>query len=365
MNRAPLPNVVEAYLNQISTAVPEHDIHNKFVDYAPSLLKEERHQALLRRMSDRTNIDHRYSFLKPHPDTFGLDTEGFYKPGAFPDTQTRMKFFERHAFTLAVRALDQLNFIEHSDSVTHLIITTCTGFYAPGIDLQIVQHYGLNSSVERTVVGFMGCYAAINALKLARHVVRSEPSSKVAILNLELCTIHLQELDDLEKVLSFLIFGDGCSASLVSSNPSGIELQSFYSTIMPHSADQITWHIGDLGFDMVLLGKVPLTIAKGLPTQMDKILGGRKSHDIDHWAIHPGGRTILDAVQGSIDLPMDALRQSRDVLRRFGNMSSATVMFVLKQMLAPDTKAGRGCSMAFGPGLTVESMQFQTADNSK
>jgi alpha-pyrone synthase len=353
--------MAEAYLNQIATAVPDHDVHSKFADYAPNFLSEERHRVLLQRMATRAEIDHRWSFLKPHPDALGLDADGFYRRGAFPSTQTRMRFYEQHAFTLAKRALDQLNFMEQKDDITHLIITTCTGFYAPGIDLQVVEHYGLNPSVERTIVGFMGCYAGINALKLARHIVRSEPAAKVAILNLELCTIHLQETDNLEQVLSFLIFADGCSASIVSAKPAGIELQSFYSTIMPNSANQITWHIGGLGFDMVLLGQVPLTVAKGLPKNVGAILGGRRSGDMEHWAVHPGGRTILDAVQSSIGLPTTALRQSRDVLRRYGNMSSATVMFVLKEMLQPGTKAGHGCAMAFGPGLTVESMLFQTA----
>jgi len=353
--------MVEAYLNQITTAVPDYDVHRKFVAYAPCLLSEERQRNLLRRMASRAEIEHRYSFLKPHPDATGFDVSGFYKPGAFPDTQTRMRFYEYHALTLATRALDQLNFVEHKDDVTHLIFTTCTGFYAPGIDLQVVEHYGLNPSVERTVIGFMGCNAGLNALKLARHIVRSEPSSKVAILNLELCTIHLQETDNLEQLLSFLIFADGCSASLVSAKPVGIELQSFTSTIMPDSADQITWHIGGLGFDMVLMGRVPSTITKGLPSNLDRILCGHRTQDIDHWAVHPGGRTILDAVQKSIGLPDNMLAPSRDVLRRFGNMSSATVMFVLKEMLQPGTPAGRGCSMAFGPGLTVESMMFQTA----
>ena len=141
-------------------------------------------------------------------------------------------------------------------------------------------------------------------------------------------------------------------------NPFGLELQSFTSTIMPNSADQITWHIGGLGFDMVLLGRVPQTIAKGLPSRLDSILAGQRPENIEHWAIHPGGRTILDAVQGSIGLPDNRLRQSRDILRRFGNMSSATVMFVLKEMMQSGTAAGRGCAMAFGPGLTAESMLF-------
>nr|MDP9128157.1 type III polyketide synthase [Pseudomonadota bacterium] len=266
------------------------------------------------------------------------------------------------ALGLALRALDQLDLLAQKDSITHLILTTCTGFYAPGLDLQIVEHYGLRPSVERTIIGFMGCYAALNALKLARHIVRSEPASKILILNLELCTIHLQETDNLEQVLSFMIFADGCSASLVSSERSGIELQSFTSTLMPGSADQITWHIGGLGFDMVLLGKVPLTITRGLPQNLAHILGGRRLEDMRHWAVHPGGRTILDAVQHSLGLPVGSLRHSRDVLRRFGNMSSATVMFVLREILEDSANAGRGCAMAFGPGVTVESMMFEKGE---
>ncbi len=352
--------MAEAYLNEIATAVPEHDVHQKFIEYAPLLLSEERYRLLFRRMAERCQIEHRYSYLQPHPDKGHADIDGFYKHGAFPNTEARMQFYERYAFTLAKQALDQLGLETCKDTITHLILTTCTGFYAPGIDLEIIAHYGLNMSVERTIIGFMGCYAGLNALKLARHIVRSEPSSKVVIVNLELCTIHLQEIDNLEQVLSFMIFADGCSASLVSADPMGIELQSFTTTIMPDSSDQITWHIGSSGFDMVLLGRVPLTIAKGLPCNLNRILAGHKPEDVVNWAIHPGGRTILDAVQNSINLPCKALSQSRDVLRRFGNMSSATVMFVLKEMLGPNTPAGRGCAMAFGPGLTVESMIFQT-----
>jgi alpha-pyrone synthase len=355
--------VVDVYINQIATAVPEHDVHRRFVESAPSLLSDERQRGLLRRMASKAQIEHRYSFLRPHSEDKGFDADGFYKPGAFPDTQTRMRFYERHALGLAIRTLDQLNFAEHRDSVTHLILTTCTGFYAPGVDLQLVDHYGLKSSVERTVIGFMGCNAALNALKLARHIVRSEPTSKVAILNLELCTIHFQETNNLEQLLSFLIFADGCSASLVSATPMGIELQDFTSTIMPDSAEQITWHIGGLGFDMVLMGGVPATIIKGMTRNLGHILCGQSFENIKHWAVHPGGRTILDAVQKSVGLPNDMLRQSRDVLRRFGNMSSATVMFVLKEMLQPGTMRGRGCAIAFGPGLTAESMLFQTSGN--
>ncbi len=352
---------MEAYLNLIATAVPYHDVHDKFVAYAPRLLKTDRNRALFKRMAERSQIEHRYSFLKPHPDPEALDTEDFYRTGAFPDTGARMRLYQQHAFTLATRALDKLDLMDRKEDVTHIIVTTCTGFYAPGLDLQIIDHYGLNPAAERTVIGFMGCYAAINALKLARHIVRSQSNAQVIILNLELCTLHLKEADDLEQILSFLIFADGCSASLVSADPTGLELQSFHAAIIPDSSDQITWNIGTLGFDMMLSGEVPKTIAAGLPSRMSSILDGRKTEDIRHWAIHPGGRTVLDAVEKGAALPPDSLKICRDVLRRFGNMSSATVMFVLHDMMQQDAPAGLGCAMAFGPGLTVESMMFQKA----
>lgn len=349
----------DAYLNDISVSVPDHDIHKKFIDFAPSLLSDERSRALFRRMAERCQIEHRYSALRANPDPGRLDAEGFYAPHSFPDTETRMRFYQSHAFPLARRALDGLQLRDRKDDITHLILTTCTGFYAPGLDIEVVEHYGLKSSVERTIVGFMGCYAGMNALKLARHIVRSEEGACVLIVNLELCTLHLKHTDNLEQMLSFLLFADGCSASIVSAEPKGVELQRFYSAVMPDSGDQITWSIGGSGFDMNLSGKVPGTIAAGLPACLPSILDGGAMDGFRHWAIHPGGRTILDAVREGANLNEDTLQSSRHVLRDYGNMSSSTIMFVLKDIMTRG--AGRGCGMAFGPGLTVESMLFQAA----
>ena len=346
--------MVSAYLNAISTAVPEFDVHEKFVSYGPGLLPDAPSRLLFERMARRVQIEHRYSFLKPHTDSEKLDSEDFYVRDKFPDTAMRMKHYERHAFSLARRALDQIDL----GGATHLIVTTCTGFYAPGLDLQIVHHYGLSPSVERTIIGFMGCYAALNALKLARHIVRSEKKSRVVILNLELCTLHLQQGATLEEMLSFLIFADGCSASIVSSEPTGLELQRFNTTVIPDSGGQITWQIGGTGFDMNLSGRVPATIAANLPARLDAILGGVKRKNVAHWAIHPGGRSVLDAVKQGAGLEECQLSASRDILRRFGNMSSATIMFVLEDILKNPDSGGPGCAMAFGPGLTVESMGF-------
>jgi len=349
-----------AFLNKIATSVPGEDVHLRFVDYAQKMLPDEQRRALFRRMASRAQIEHRYSILEHSEDPALLDSNHFYQKGNFPSTKNRMRFYELRAFDFARSALDLLDIASIKDEITHLILTTCTGFYAPGIDIQIVEHYGLKPSVERTIIGFMGCYAAINALKLARHIVRSEPDAKVLILNLELCTLHFQETDHLEQVLSFLIFADGCAASLVSAEPVGLELKSFHSDILPESSEQITWHIGESGFDMVLSGQVAQTITQGLPSRLSAVLNGGAAQDIQHWAVHPGGRSILDAVQGAIGLPSDGLSTSRDVLRRFGNMSSATIMFVLKEMMEPEAIKGLGCALAFGPGVTVESMMFQT-----
>ena len=343
-----------AYINSITSAVPDFDIHSKFINYAPRLLPDTRSVKVFQRMAERSQIEHRYSFLQPHSDDDKLDTADFYQNDGFPDTQARMEFYERFAFTLAKRALDQLDLT----GTTHLITTTCTGFYAPGLDHQLIKHYGLPASIERTTVGFMGCYAAINALKLARHIVRSEPHAKVLVLNLELCTLHLKPKGTLEEILSFAIFSDGCAASIVSAQPGGPEIQSFNSNVLPKTEDLITWHIGNQGFDMHLSGKVPGTIAHNLPLLMNTLLGGHTHSDIAFWAIHPGGRTVLDAVKTGAGLEERELTESREVLRKFGNMSSATIMFVLQDMLNNSRKSGPGLAMAFGPGLTVESMRF-------
>ena len=154
-------------------------------------------------------------------------------------------------------------------SVTHMVVASCTGFTAPGLDQQIMERLSLNPSIERTMVGFMGCAAAVNALKVAHHIVRSEPAARVLVVNLELCTLHLQETSNLEVILSALLFGDGCAASLVSAEPQGIALKDFRVATIPDTRDLITWRIGDAGFEMSLSGEVPQQIARALQRRGD------------------------------------------------------------------------------------------------
>jgi predicted naringenin-chalcone synthase len=353
-----------AYLNRIATAVPAHDVHEVFCRFARSLFCDDRRKALLfKRMASRSGIEHRYSCLGPsdHPEGGRNDTTPFYARGSFPDTAARMRRFEQDAPELAQAAVERLNLGAERDRVTHLLITCCTGFSAPGLDLEIIERCGLRSSVERTMIGFMGCYAAINALKLARHIVRSETSARVLVLNLELCTLHLKETADIEQVLSFLLFGDGCAAAIVSADPAGTALDSFRAVLVPDTRDLITWSIRDSGFDMVLSGEVPGAIHAALHGHRAEILDGAPAGAIDLWAVHPGGRTVLDAVERAFVLAPAKLAASRDTLRRYGNMSSATVMFVLERLLRTGARGRTGCAMSFGPGLIAETMLFRTA----
>jgi predicted naringenin-chalcone synthase len=356
--------LVTAYINRIATGVPATDVHEAFVRYATNLFRDdERRTSLLQRMAERSGIEHRYSCLTPASDWENgpaLDTDALYVRGKFPATAARMRLFEQRAPELAAATIKRLQLGSDRARITHLVITTCTGFSAPGLDLEVIERCGLSPSVERTMIGFMGCYAAINALKVARHIVRSEPEARVLVLNLELCTLHLQETTDLTQVLCFLLFADGCAACLVSAEPQGLALDSFRAVQLPDTWDLMSWHIRDFGFDMMLSGQVPAAIQDGLRSGVEEILGGTPVAGIDLWAAHPGGRSILDAIERAFDLAPTALAVSREILRQYGNMSSAAVMFVLQALMG--TPGGqRGCAMSFGPGLVAETMLFRKA----
>lgn len=348
-----------AYINRIATNVPPHDVHDTHIRFARSSL-DPRALAIFDRMTEKSQIEHRYSVLPPsnEPEGAAVDREGVYARGNFPSVAKRMQLFEKHAPGFAVATVAKLELGDEAGRITHVIVTSCTGMYAPGLDLELIERCGLDPSAERTMIGFMGCYAAITGLKLARHVVRSTPSARVLLVNLELCSLHLQHTHDLERTLASMLFGDGCAASLISSDPVGLAIDHFHAALVPDTRDLITWKVRELGFDMFLSGRVPAAIAQGLTRVVGAVLDGASPDAIDLWAVHPGGRSILDAVQRGLELRDASLDASREVLGRFGNMSSATVMFVLESLLASAAPGQRGCAMSFGPGLTAETMLF-------
>ncbi|WP_419826361.1 type III polyketide synthase [Sphingomonas sp.] len=356
-----------AHINRVATAVPPHEVHDAFVAFVAGTIPDAKRRQVFERMVARAGIERRFSFLEPVllPDGRITDAQGFYGLDAWPGTGDRMTRYERWAPRLAGKAIAGLDLGEEERAgVTHLIVASCTGFMAPGLDQVIVRENGLSPGVERTLVGFMGCYAAVNALRLAHHIVRSTAEARVLVVNVELCSLHFQRTEDLERLLSMLLFGDGAAAALVTAEPAGIALQDFRAATIAETAHSITWRIGEQGFDMHLGGEVPGHIGRALAAELaagaaDGLLRGRSPEDYALWAVHAGGRSILDAVEQGFDLPPDALAPSREVLRAFGNMSSATLMFVLARMLAQADEAERaGFAVAFGPGLAAESFRF-------
>lgn len=346
---------VASYLNAIHTALPAHDVHQAFIAWATTQLEAPRERALFARMADRAGIAHRMSILPP-PAGGGTQTDpgGFYGD-AWPGTAERMRLYAEHAPALAADAARKLGPLDH---VTHLVLASCTGFVAPGIDQLLARALGLGDTVERTLIGFMGCYAAVTALKTAHHIVRSDPEAVVLVVTVELSTLHLQKSNDLEALLAMLLFADGAAAAIVSAEAMGLAIEAPFALALPDSDTLITWTVGDAGFAMGLSGEVPGRISAALST--DAFLGRiGDPQTIDSWAVHAGGRSVLDAVEGGLSLPADALAESRAVLRDHGNMSSATLMFALARILT-GAPVKSGVALAFGPGLAVEGFRYRS-----
>lgn len=346
---------VVTYLNRIGTALPSHDVHQRFIDWASKRARDRREQVLFRRMVSRVGIAHRWSvlppeLLDPHP-----QGEGFFEGEALPTTRRRMAIYAHEAPDLAHAAVRQLGEL---DRITHIVVASCTGFVAPGIDQMLARRLGLRDDVERTLIGFMGCYAAVTALRTAHHIVRSQSTARVLVVTVELCTLHLQAENTVDALLAMLLFGDGAAAAIVSAEPVGLEIGTPFAIALPDSDDLITWTVGDTGFSMQLSGKVPARIGHALADEdiRNRLLG---AVPIDSWAVHAGGRSILDSIERALGLD-GALAPSRQVLHACGNMSSSTLMFVLAAIMEKRRPIANGCALAFGPGLAAEGFRYRS-----
>ena len=356
MDNFPIPSPPR--INAIATAVPDCEVHATYGEWAEGQLQEPRKAAVLRRMMDRSGIDHRFSVLSGGDGR--MDFGSFYNAGPSPSTAARMQKYSETAPALALQAIAKLPSV---DGITHMVTASCTGFLAPGLDQIIARQLGLTPALERIFIGFMGCYAGVTALRTAAHIVRANPAARVLVLSVELCTLHMQETQDLESLLAMGQFADGAAAAIISSEGEGLALGDALSLTLAEAADLITWDVGDTGFGMHLSGAVPGRIADVLadPEIARKIVDPKAVENMAAWAVHPGGRSILDAVERGLALPDASLAISREVLREFGNMSSATVLFVLQRMIA--ARPATGMAMAFGPGLALEGLHFGWTDD--
>lgn len=323
---------------------------------------------LIERLYSSSGIERRHSVLKDYAQADPAGFEFFPPNGAlepFPSTARRMEAYEREAPPLAEAAsraaLARSGFTARE--VTHLVFTTCTGFFAPGPDLLLIAGLGLRADVSRAQVGFMGCYAGFNAMKLAAAFVAADPGAVVLVVSVELCSLHFQKRLQPEFLVANSLFADGAAAALFAApgaRPGGLaDLAATHGRMAPDSLDQMSWRIGDTGFEMTLDRRVPCTIRTHAPAFVSELSAraGLAREEIRRWAPHPGGRRIVSALAEALGLDDDATSSSRGVLADCGNMSSATIFFVLEREFA---RGGTGplAALGFGPGLTMEGALF-------
>ncbi len=354
----------------IATAVPEYcHPQSEILHFMQDIYGlGEQDQRKLRFLYEHSGIRQRYSVIKD----YGTDQgeRSFIPPDpneAFPSLEQRMEIFDREALILSQKAIEEcIKGIIPAQQITHLITVSCTGMSAPGLDLQLMREMALAPDIYRSSVNFMGCYAAIHALKMAKMICDSSPNANVVIVATELCTLHFQKEYTEDNAASSLLFADGSAAVLVSNcleSGNALSLEGFYSQVALRGEADMAWQLSSKGFLMTLSGYVPQLISEDINALVAAAVAhnGVTMEDISHWCIHPGGKRILDLIQKQLHLPEDALLESRRILAGYGNMSSSTVLFVLKEIMEKEKKSGsRILGMAFGPGLTMETFMAKT-----
>jgi len=315
----------------------------------------------------QSGINTRYSVL---PDYGLLANDWLFYPATenlepFPDLELRMEWYNKTASPLSVDAIEKCLYGKIcKEKITHLITASCTGMSAPGLDLQIMEAMDLPLNIFRTSVNFMGCYAAIHALRLADALCKENEDANVMIVCTELCTLHFQKNNSIDNIASSLLFGDGAAAALITHDNNkmkGLRIKNFYSEVAFKGKQHMSWQLSSSGFLMQLSSYLPDLIEEDFNALVQNAL--KHAHiskaDISHWCIHPGGRKILSSIQKSINISEESLQQSYNVLRDYGNMSSPTILFVLKEIMEglknKEEQKTNIFGAAFGPGLTMET----------
>jgi len=363
------------WIHKIETILPEFSFSQeaasaKMQEWAP----DDRTRRIIRVLYRQSGIARRHSVVTNFE---GEEQSGFFKTGPDstrqgPGTAARNEIFARESRRLSVdlarKVLDNCPGVGPND-VTHVVTVSCTGFYNPGPDYYILRDLGIPLSAQRYHLGFMGCYAAFPALRMAAQFCEANPDAVVLVMCLELCSLHIQLKAKEDYLLANSLFADGAGAAIVSAREpapgrSAFRIGDFHSALVTSGEQDMAWRIGDHGFDIALSSYVPKIIGANVREFIEPALAGSgvALGDVETWAVHPGGKAIIDQVQGSLGLRPEQVRASRDVLRDYGNMSSATVLFVLRDILRdrPPGTAERVCAMAFGPGLTVEMALLET-----
>ena len=337
-----------SYITSIGTATPPYQFSQSAIaDFMVKAMNlEEGDARKLKALYRATGIDTRYSVLSDY--------------GKIRTTKERMEIFRNYAVELSIKSVQSAMVNVRPDEITHLVVVSCTGLYAPGLDIDLVKALGLRGNVQRTCINFMGCYAAFNALKLADSFCKNDEDAKVLIVCTELCSIHFQNENTQDNMLANALFGDGSASVVVEGRPrKGLNLkpENFQCDLAINGEEDMAWSVGDLGFEMKLSAYVPDIIQGGIKQLTEKLIANIS--EASYFAIHPGGKRILEVIEKELGMTKQQNGYAYDVLRQYGNMSSPTVIFVLKELSKNLNDADHNkkiLSFAFGPGLTLESM---------
>lgn len=366
-----------SYITAIGTANPPHRFSQSIIaDFMLRAMKLNNGDARkLKTIFHSSGIEYRHSVLEDYGRikdfTFYPDTEDL-EP--FPRTERRLQVFRENALSLSIAsyaAMEKAFPWFDRKEISHLVVVCCTGMYAPGLDIDLVNALNLATTVERTAINFMGCHASFNALKIADAICRSNDRAKVLIVCTELCSLHFQRAASEDNLLANALFADGSASLLVEAHtrsPLRLRLEEFHSELAAEGFSDMAWTIGDRGFEMRLSAYVPDLIRKGIAGLTQSLLKKISADlsDIRHFAIHPGGKKILQVIEEELQIDRSHNVPAYHVLRHYGNMSSPTVLFVLKEIIGNlnGTDDGeRVLSFAFGPGLTLESMVLRIENN--
>lgn len=345
-----------------------HEVAEKFV------AGDEKDRWFTPYIFEKSTVEKRHSVLLDRADGKLTERQSFFVPvaelenPAGPTTGERMVAYERYASGLAIQACRRA--IENSSidpkAITHIVSASCTGFSAPGIDIDLIRQLPLSPSTQRTHLGFMGCHAGLNALRVARALAMSDPRNCVLVSATELCGLHYQSVAQNDQKVANALFADGAGAAVVAGDElsrgrsQDWKIAFTGSCLLPDSYDHMTWKVSDHGFTMTLSEQIPVLIREHARPWLEGWLErqGLSCEEVRSWAIHPGGPQILHAVQRSLSITRAQLDRSYEVLRDYGNMSSATIFFVLEKMLTQGAELP--CvALGFGPGLTLEATCFR------
>lgn len=372
-------------ISAIGTANPEYcQQQDQLIDFMKDhLILSAVDYRFLKKIYKATGIQQRYSVLNYNNialnQSKALDSkvrdalvETFFSDNhSFPRTKARMMIYKTYALELALKAINNClkNIPDFKVStITHIITVSCTGMYAPGLDIELVEKLNLSSQTHRTCINFMGCYGVFSALKMAKTICQSNAHAKVLIVSVEICSIHLQKTTDFkDNIVASALFGDGAAAAIIENKPSSnsyLALNDFYCDLISEGKKDMAWEIGDFGFEINLSSYLPKLIELGIKNFMQNALKqiGLDDADIHYYAVHPGSQKILETFDKTVGVARNKSQTSYDILKQYGNMSSATILFVLKNLWA-ELKAKRInaniFSCGFGPGLTIESMMIR------